>query len=126
MLTPTTKRARWKPKKTITSPKPDPKSLYKTEMREKYARSIAHELEARDYMDQTEDINTNILKCLDSAAMSVLPKMKKRKNVDEIWKDDEQLNQLINQRNEFQRGSDEYKVVTKAIKRGSTILEMKS
>ena len=86
-------------------------------MREKYARSITHELETRDYMDQTEDINTNILKCLDSAAMSVLPKMKKRKNVDETWKDDEQLNQLINQRNEFQRGSDEYKVVTKAIKR---------
>ena len=117
MLTPTTKRARWKPKKKTVSPKPDPKSLNKNEIRQRYVRTIAQEMEKNDHVEQIEDINMNILKVLESSAISALPKICKKRKVDEIWKDDEQLNLFINQRNAYQRGSDENKEITKAIKR---------
>ena len=99
MLTPTTKKARWRPNKKMLSPKPDPISLNTIDIRERYVYTIAQEMKKNDQVDQIDDINTNILKVLESSAISALPKRCKKRKVDEVWRDDKQLNLLIDQRN---------------------------
>ena len=44
---------------------------------------------------ETEDTNLNIEGCLDSAADSTLPKIKRKMKTKEIWKNDQALNLLI-------------------------------
>ena len=65
----------------------------------------------------TEDTNSNIKGCLDSAADSTLPKIKRKMKTNEIWKDDQVLNLLIEQRSKVLRASNEHKEFSKKIKK---------
>ena len=66
--------------------------------------------------NQPEQINSNIIKCLNTAAESTIPKATKTKTK-ELWKEDCLLNELLKQINEISQGSDEYKILTKKIKK---------
>ena len=123
MLTPTTRRARWKPKTIKIPTKPDPKSLSKIDVQRRFVQALSQEMTRYGQMDQIGDINTKIVKCLNSVAKSTLPKMSKKRKTKEIWKDDEQLNHLTERRQEYQQSCNEYKEITKLIKRRVSFLK---
>ena len=76
MLTPTTKKARWKQQEKSTVPKPDPKALNEKETKKVFLQAVANEMKNNNQPTETEDTNLNIKGCLDSAADSTLPKIK--------------------------------------------------
>ena len=121
METPMTKRGRWKPKpQKIKNNKMDLKSLTRcNEVKKSFLDAVTREFTKPEQLNsgnQPEQINSNIIKCLNTAAESTIPKVTKTKTK-ELWKEDCLLNELLKQRNEISQGSDEYKILTKKIKK---------
>ena len=52
-----------------------------------------------------------------SAAQTTLPQLEKRNKIQQIWKNDSQLNELLKQREQMIRKSDAFKLCTKEIKK---------
>ena len=67
---------------------------------------------------ETEDINSTL--------DSTLPKIKRKMKTKEIWKNDQALNLLIEQRSKVLRASNEHKEFSKKIKRELYFLETKN
>ena len=121
MQTPTTKKGRWKPKSSkMKNNKIDQKSLKECiKVKKSFLNAVIQEFtkpEQPNNCNQPEQISSSIIKCLNTAAESSLPKITKKKTK-EIWKDDGVLNELLKQRDDIPRGSDEYKILTKKIKK---------
>ena len=57
-----------------------------------------------------------IIKCMKKAADETLPKAKKNQPLKEIWKDDLELNLLLDRRKLCENGTEEFKNTTKLIK----------
>ena len=58
-----------------------------------------------------------LISVMQTAAETTLPKLKHKNNNKQIWKNDTQLNDLLNQRDHLVRSSDAFKLCTKEIKK---------
>ena len=100
--------------------KMDLKSLTRcNEVKKSFLDAVTREFTKPEQLNsgnQPEQINSNIIKCLNTAAESTIPKITKT-TTKELWKEDCLLNELLKQGNEIFRGSDEYKKLTKKIKK---------
>ena len=117
MSTPTTKKVRKQSKKenkATSIAKPDPKSLERNDIRTSFITSVSNELNNRVVPPNAESFLVN---CLESAAQSTLPKTKRKRSTKEIWKEDILLNELLQRRKVFLQHTDEYKQLTKDVKR---------
>jgi len=61
-------------------------------------------------------MSMNIMETLISAAESVLPATKKKHYL-EVWKEDQELNDLLYQRKKIRQHTEEYRCLNKAIKK---------
>ena len=120
LQTPTTKKARWKPK----SPKPigkiDIKALRaNAELRTSFLNTVKEEMQTpfmQSGSNLPEQMNANIITLLKKAAESTLPKLSK-KRVKEVWKDDKVLNDLLKQREIVLPNCEQHISLTKEIKK---------
>jgi len=115
MTTPMTKNARQKRITIKHVAKPDTKSLENEETRKNFIKSVTNELKKK--VPSNSHLETHLIRCLGSAAQSTLPKVKRRTSSKETWKNDHTLNDLLKQREITNRHSEEYKSITKDIKR---------
>ena len=121
MLTPTTKKARWKPRSPKLTTKIDLKALKENkEIKISFINAVTHEFtnfgQHVSTANQPEQISSNIITLLKTAAESTLPKLSEKK-AKEIWKDDNILNELLKQRKDAPKDCDQYKILTKEIKK---------
>ena len=112
--TPCNRRSRWR-KKTRHPRKLDATSLNEIPVRAKFKQDILQHLHTIN-AGSTEQKSQQIVNLLSDAASRTLKTAKPKKCM-EIWKDDGQLNALINERQAYTRESDEYKTATKQIKK---------
>ena len=116
--TPTSKKARKhskKQKNAAYTGKPDIRSLEREDIRKCFITSVSNEL--NNLANENDNRDVFLVKCLESAAQSTLPKMKIKTPAKEIWKDDEILNELLDKRKEISKHAAEYKCFTKDIKK---------
>ena len=97
MITPKTKKARWKNQEKSTVHKPNPKALNEKLIKKVFLQAVAHEMKINNKPTETEGTNSNIKGFLDSAVDSTLPKIKRKMKTKEIRKNDQALNLLIEQ-----------------------------
>ena len=117
LLTPMTRRARWKKKESKSNPKPNIallKDAYvRSQFQEKLRSSLQNETLTADTTDQT---SCNITKTLNDIADATIPKVK-RHETKQIWKEDKELNNLLNKRMKITTNTQDYKNLTKLIKK---------
>ena len=118
MLTPKTKKARRKPKKKIFPAKPDVKALKNIEIEQSFTTAVTQEL----VDSQIELTSSKIINCLHNAAHKTLPRKCKNSRANEIWKNDESLNSLLNERVLLIKNSTEYKRITRIVKKRVKLL----
>ena len=93
-------------------PKPDEKALTIPELKSVYLGKVVENLG----IIGNNDKNEKIIKCMKKAADETLPKAKKNQPLKEIWKDDLELNLLLDRRKLCEIGTEEFKNTTKIIK----------
>ena len=113
--TPCTKRARWK-KRIRKEVKPDLSALNEGETKEKFIRNVAAQLPIAVEHDTVDKKSECFVKALNAAARISLPP-KTVKCAQEIWKDDDELNRILQERSTLPRNSDQHKQLTKLIKK---------
>ena len=94
--TPSSKRARRhsrKSKNTALNGKLDIRSLEKNNVRRAFTASVLNEL--NNPTNESDEKDVFLIKCLETAAQSTLPKAQKNAPIKEIWKDDKVLNELL-------------------------------
>ena len=117
LRTPCTRKARRKPKRPPRKPMPNKKTLIDPSVRKRYVQTVETTLQ-RSHSSHTctTKMSENIIHALSSAATVTLPKTSGPSTNHELWKNDELLNQLLNDRSSMTMGSPEYKRITKKIK----------
>ena len=65
-----------------------------------------------------DEINENMIEIISSAATEILPEKKRTKN-NEIWKNDDDLNRLITERRNVEKGSFSFRILKKTNKEKS-------
>ena len=88
----------------------------------KYTETVSDKLRNSSNDNEPSIFNTgsmieNIVKALQSVSEETLQPKPKREKVNELWKDDTTLNELLDQRSKKQRGTSEYKDITKKVKK---------
>ena len=104
MCTPTTRKARRKYNKNPTEPKRDVKSLLIPATKIAFVQNLNQKF--RDNPPTSEDVNVfsnNLTSLIDNAANETLPQKIKSNQSKELWKDDEILNSLINDRSKTKK-----------------------
>ena len=113
--TPKDKKARWKPRPNKIE-NLDIKKLTDLHYQSEYKVKVTEEILKRKFDNLTaEQISNNLVKSLTNAAAEVLPNQSKR-NIKQIWKDDKDLNNLLDERAKVVNASVEYQKITKLIK----------
>ena len=114
LLTPSTKRARWRKREPREVPR-NLKSLESKNVRQKFMQEVANRIPITNSNDPLELKSEKIVTALKDAANKSIPK-KMPKVSRKIWRSDEVLNNLLQERVTLQRNTDAWKKVTKAIK----------
>ena len=109
--TPMTRKARWKPIQLPKKPQPDINALRNPVIADSFLKSIENQLATETIV--TPDKIINVLK---TAGETSLPRVTRKKKVNEVWKEDKVFNDLLNERRKNNIGSQEYKSYTKKIK----------
>ena len=113
--TPCTKRGRWK-QRTRKEVKPDLSALNDVKTKDNFIRNVAAQLPIADEHDTIDKKSEYFVKALNAAAKNSLPP-KTGKCTREIWKDDGELNQILQERSTVPRNSEQHKQLTKLIKK---------
>lgn len=114
MNTPRTKKARWRPKNKLI-PRREIKAFEENAIQEKFIEKV--ETRFQSYQDtDTNNIYDNIVDTITTAANETLPAINIKKR-NELWKNDKELNRLVDERCTIERGSDRYKRQTNLIKK---------
>ena len=116
IIPPETKKARRKPKQKARKEKLDLNALNNDEVKKRFAMAVSEKLQI-GVPETAIGKSNNIVKCLASAAESIVPKQKKKSNVNEMWKNDALLNSLLERRRATVNASEDYKTYTKLIKK---------
>ena len=122
LFTPMTRQARKRYCKILRTPKVNIKELQDPVIMQKYTETVSDKLRNSSNDNEPSIVNTgsmmeNIVKALQSAAEETLQPKPKQKKVNELWKDDTTLNELLDQRSKKQCGTSEYKDITKKVKK---------
>ena len=118
MCTPSTRNARRRYNKSPTQPKPDIKSLLVPKLREEYVKSLNKKIQ--NVSPSNDDINIyaqNLIKIVEDSAKETLPSKVRKNREKELWKDDELLNSYLKDRSKTERNGQNYKEVSKKIKK---------
>ena len=113
--TPRSKRARWKRQTTNNKAQVDVRSLAMTDLQNKFKNSVAASFVGSGDRNASA-ISENMIHNLCESADKVLPK-KTRHQQREMWKEDEEFNRIIHERSQLQKNSDEYKLMTKKLRK---------
>lgn len=117
---PTTKRGRKRFCKNLTPPKKrlNIKDLQNKETRELFTNSLNQKLQNihRDGVDATTRSNI-LIDVISKTATETIPIKQKSEKNEEIFKNDEPLNTLLNSRSSLTKGTEAYKKATKLIKK---------
>ena len=105
-----TRKARWHPrqKKNQIKKWPNLRSLQNEKVKAEFCIAIRSELNHEVGRTSTE-ISEKLVNCLNTAGNSVLPPRTKRTPYKEIWKDDVELNRIIDERITIEKDSGNYK-----------------
>jgi len=95
---------------------PNIKSLLNKTTQEQFKNDVSRQLWDERILQSSDDISKIIISSLTTAAQRTLPPVTKKTGRNEIWKDDNHLNNLIKECYKTMQGSDRYKVLTKRIK----------
>ena len=118
MYTPSTKKARRKPKRITAIAKPDLTALHVERTEKAFQRSVLEFLQTNNCENNSScEASDKIIKSLTLAGTAALPKMLRKSTVHEIWKLDTEFNALLNQRKQHKFGTPQYKMLTKSIKK---------
>ena len=113
--TPMTRKAR-KKKQTPTISKPDIKSLNRIEVKTSFVSMIESTLHNQSSEHTAEELSSKLISALNDTAQNILPPQTKI-HKKEVWKNDYEFNLLISNRRNFLQDSDEYKKITKSLKK---------
>ena len=91
------------------------RSLSNPVIRKNYQEKVKENFKSSD-QNTASALSENIVKNLSESANTVLPRKARRHNR-ELWKDDEEFNSLIRERSLVQKQSDDYKRITKKLKK---------
>lgn len=117
LCTPMTRKARWKFKQNIPSKTLNLKLLHDTSIEKEFQDVITTQLNNKTTeTNSPNQLSTKIIEIVRLAAESVLPTSKMKNRFHEIWKEDQVLNALLQQRKQTSKLSNEYKTLSKAIK----------
>ena len=117
LKTPTTKKTRWKEreeKKKVYIP--DTQALNDEDIRTQFNDHAAAKLNDAAIIESTIELDDNLISALSSAAESTLPS-KVKTRVRETWSEDDEFNTLLQQRKNYSFGSEDYKDLSKRIKK---------
>lgn len=117
LKTPSTKKARRIPKRVPIKQKIDVKSIKDTNVKARYSSVITDYLQNDTNPRSPSSISDNIINCLKFASETTLPKKEKRQTVREIWKNDEEFNNLLQLRSTQNKNTADYNETTKKIKK---------
>lgn len=122
LLTPCTRRARWRKRDCTKKSKPNIKAFHDEKIRNAYVEKICRE--TRNFSISKTQVNASkdIIKLLETAATQTLPAETNSRKDRQIWKNDKELNDLMKDRVKLGFKSDAYKLVTKKIKKRVGIL----
>jgi len=113
--TPMTRKARWK-KRTERARTLNAELLEDRNSEKKFHEIIKNHLNNKEKIIRSPDeMSMSITETLISAAESVLPATKKKHYL-EVWKEDQELNDLLYQRKQIRQHKEEYRCLNKAIK----------
>ena len=115
--TPSTKRARMKPKRVTVKPKADVSAFRDTTTSQLFQDSVKNTLARKGSQSSPSDLSEMIVNTLISAGDTSLPKTTKKETHNNIWRTDAEFNRLLNERQKHRFGSNEYKQVTKDVKK---------
>ena len=116
--TPSTKKARRKPKRRAAIAKPDLSTLNAEQTEKKFQNSVLESLRRNNsQFNSLCEASDNIINSLAQAGNTALPKMSRKNTTREIWKLDTEFNSLLNQRKQHKFGTPHYKMLTKCIKK---------
>ena len=115
--TPINKASRWKPKKTTKHPPKDVNALQIKDIRSAFIKKMEEYLNKskKDNLTPSE-ISNNLVSTFESAASDTLPKRTKKES-SRLWRDDIEMNELLEQRSNMNKGNFEFKLVSKQIKK---------
>ena len=113
--TPKDKSARWKPRPPKAK-KLDISKLKDFHYQSEYKIKATDEINKRkSTVRNVDEISNDLVHSLTTAASEVLPN-KSKKKINQIWKDDGDLNKLLDERAKTDNGTNDYKKLTKLIK----------
>ena len=118
LCTPRTRTARRCQKLPPTNAQPDIKALHNPEITIRYVEVINNRLTNKTNQQvRPTEISKRVIGIVNSVAMELLPPKSKKTTDRQLWKNDEELNQLIEERANLHIGSQQYKNITKNIKK---------
>ena len=111
-------KARWRPRQIQKKPQPDLKAFQIPTIEKSFLESIKNQLSNDNEAVNRSGVETSekIVNLLITAGEATLPRSTRKERVNQIWKNDEEFNSLLNKRQKHQVGSNEYKMFTKKIK----------
>lgn len=115
LKTPRSKKARWK-KKEPKKFQRDLDALKDEDIRKDFIRFISNQMPITDHNDSVDRKSDRIADALNYTANSTLPQ-KYARMAREIWKEDAELNRILTERAKMERGSAQYKVISKCVKK---------
>ena len=118
LCTPMTRKARRKPKRDSTKRSPNLKSLNDDDIKESFREAVRNRIHCdnRKY-ESSNTISNRIVKTLESIGNEVLPRRTGRNTANEIWREDGEINRIIAERKTRHRDSEDYKQLTKSLKK---------
>jgi len=111
-----TRKARWRPRQIQKKPQPDIKALQIPTIEKSFLESIKNSNDNEAVNRSEAETSEKIVNLLITAGEATLPRSTNKESVNEIWKNDEEFNRLLNKRQKHIFGSNEYKLLTKKIK----------
>ena len=115
LATPKDKKSRWKPRSPLKQ-NLNIKLLAEHQYQSDYNKKSVEEIRKWKCSNiSAAQISENLVKSLTNAASEVLPN-NTRKNIRQLWKDDQSLNRLLEERAITVKDSADYKRITKFIK----------
>ena len=117
---PKTKKARWKEPRILPGkPRPDAKFLFDDGYRNRYVNTVQQYLQNNPMQinSTNEEKSTRIVNTLQNAAKNTIPLKTKNRRDNNPWKNDILFNNIIDSRQNTDKTSNEYKELTKKLKK---------
>ena len=118
LYTPCTRKARRTVKAPLKKIQPDIKALHNDTLRGHYVEKIDQNLSSITCEDRsTTEMSKTIIEVINKAAAETLPSKKHVPSDKQLWKEDAELNSLLEERTTLSTTSHRHKEITKQIKR---------